>query len=225
MCRRALQGTVLGPYNYQIAFDTTIITNDPLAGDGPTNFKAVVCNGVGMCVDTNILEERRSGQHGAGRRQHVAAQLSDHRDQGAGATTPAYCAKFSPNDPPLDLTNPVTTEFEYRVVPGGTWLPAGRYNADPTKDTNGGCTSTQGRLPPDLPGNAVPQSWPDGTVIEVRGRATDAVGRSHTSAWLTHYQIKVDNQFPDAIETITLNPGWNLISLPLPPAQPAITPA
>ena len=112
------------------------------------------------------------------------------------------------------------------MVPGGIWLPAGRYDADPTKDTNGGCAPTQGRLPPNDPGNAVPKSWPDGTVIEVRGRATDAVVPvPNTSAWLTHYQIKVDNQFPDAIYAITLNPGWNLISLPLPPAQPAITPA
>ena len=72
---RALQGTFSGPYNYRTAFDTTWCRM------ARHNFKAIVCNGVGMCVDTNILRTGRGGQHGAGHRQHVAAQLPDHRDQ------------------------------------------------------------------------------------------------------------------------------------------------
>ena len=148
---RALQGTFSGPYNYRTAFDTTIITNDPLAGDGPTNFKAVVCNGVGMCVDTNILDGvvvdntapaivnmwPRSYQTIATRRR---ARLRSE-----------YCAEFSPNDPPLDLTGVVSTKFEYSLDNGATWLPAGRYNLTSVLDTNGTCGQFEGRLPANDP--------------------------------------------------------------------------
>ena len=96
---------------------------------GTTNFKAVVCNGVGMCVDTNVLEEVVVDNTAP-----AVINMWPRSYQTIATTAPGhaeYCAEFSPDDPPLDLTGPVTTEFEYRVVPGGIWLPAGRSDADP----------------------------------------------------------------------------------------------
>ena len=81
------------------AFDTNIITNDPLAGDGPTNFKAVVCNGVGMCVDTNILE-RVVVDNTAPTIVNMWPRSYQTIATTAPGITPEYCAKFSPNDPP-----------------------------------------------------------------------------------------------------------------------------
>ena len=112
-----------------------------------------------------------------------------------------------------------STKFEYSLDGGVTWIPAG---SQAVAGTNTGCGAFEGRLPADDPTTGPEEFLPDGTVMQVRGNATDIVG--NTSAWLTHYEVKVDNQFPDQVTGITLQAGWNLISLPNPPAQPLIDP-
>jgi hypothetical protein len=186
----ALQGTFSGPYDYDIVFDTNQVP------DGATDFKAVVCNGVGMCIDTNTLRVTVD---------NTAPIVVNMWPRSYQTIKTPYCAYFAPA--PADPSGPIVTMWQYSLDGGATWLP-------PTGLTAGTCGLIDGQLP----------AMVDGTVMQVRANATDAVG--NTSPWLIHYQVKVDNQFPDTVlGPLNLVAGWNLVSLPVPPAQPLIVPA